>query len=165
MNEDVLFLSKHRSNGALFDANLLLVYAVGKTDPTRLAHFHHTKQYEHDFELIERLLGMFRVVFTTPNVLTEVSNLGGRLGPEFFHTLARIVSILDEQYCPSKDAAAQPIYRQLGLTDAGLYAVAARHLIVTADFPLYQMLRANRIDAVNFHHLRPLGWAGVNGWT
>ena len=30
MNEDLLFIEKYRTRGALFDANLLLVYVIGK---------------------------------------------------------------------------------------------------------------------------------------
>lgn len=80
MNEDLSFILKHRKNGALFDANLLLVYVVGKTDRKLLTQLHHTKQYEEDFPIIERLVEFFSVVHTTPNVLTEVSNLGRKLG-------------------------------------------------------------------------------------
>lgn len=103
MNEDLAFLLKHRRNGAVFDANLLLVYAVGKTDRRQLAHLAHTKQYAGDFELLERLVESFSV-FATPNVLTEVSNLGKKLGPRFFGTLGQIISLIDERYCSSKDA-------------------------------------------------------------
>src|SRR5467141_187040 len=49
MNEDLQFLKKHLSKGALLDANLLLVYVVGKTHSSCLSGFHHTKQYHRDF--------------------------------------------------------------------------------------------------------------------
>src|ERR1700730_5309765 len=84
MNESVSFLLKHRSQGALLDANLLLVYVVGKTGASRLANLHHTKQYQRDFPLIERMVEVFPTIYTTPNVLTEVSNLGKKLGVEFY---------------------------------------------------------------------------------
>ena len=148
MNEDLFFLLKHRSKGALLDANLLLVYLVGKTNPSRLSHFHHTKQYEQDFPLLEQLVEFFPTIYTTPNVLTEVSNLGGKLGSDFFIALRNVVAVLEERYCSSKDASANPHFPRLGLTDAALCTVAAKHLVVTADFPLYQILRANKVDAV-----------------
>jgi hypothetical protein len=165
MNEDVTFLMKYRSKGALMDATLLLVYTVGKTDRTRLSHLHYTKQYEHDFDLIERIVELFPTVYTTPNVLTEISNLGKKLGTDFFDTLGRIISVLDEKYCRSRDAVAHAHFQKLGLTDAGLCTLAAKFLVVTADFPLYQILRANNLDVVNFHHLRPLGWSGLKLFT
>jgi hypothetical protein len=156
MNEDLSFLLRHRSRGALLDANLLLVYVVGKLDRRELSRLHHTKQYQHDFALVERVVEFFPIIYTTPNVLTEVSNLGK--GIEFFGTLRNVVRVLEERYCASKDASANMHFRTLGLTDAGLCTLAAKHLVVTADFKLFQILRANNVDAVNFNHLRPLAW-------
>src|SRR5437773_11765531 len=109
INEDVSFLKKHQGNGALLDANLLLVYVVGKSHPSLLSQFHHTKQYHRDFPLVERLIDVFfRTIYTTPNVLTEVSNLGGKLGgklgEEFHSRLGKVVAVLEERYCVSKDA-------------------------------------------------------------
>lgn len=161
MNESVSFLLKHRSKGALLDANLLLVYVVGKIGASRLANLHHTKQYQHDFPLIERMVEFFPTIYTTPKVLTEVSNLGKKLGVKFYSTLGKVVAVLDERYCASKDASANAHFQKLGLTDAGLCTVAAAHLVITADFPLYQILRANNVDAVNFHHLRQQAWHGA----
>ena len=162
MNENVKFLGKHRGNGALLDANLLLVYVVGKTDPRRLADFPHTKQYRDDFPLLERMVeNFFPTIYTTPNVLTEVSNLGKKLGAAFFGTLGKVVSVLEERYCASKNAAANPHFLKLGLIDAGLCTMAARHLVITADLHLYLVLGANNVDAVNYNHLRPLAWQGL----
>jgi hypothetical protein len=159
MNESVSFLSKYRAKGALLDTNLLLVYVVGKTHRSRLSDFHHTKQYEQDFPMIERVVEFFPKIYTTPNVITEVSNLGKKLGADFFETLRKVVSVLDEQCCVSKDAAASAHFPKIGITDAGLCTIAANYLVITADFALYQILRANNVDAVNFHHLRQFAWA------
>jgi hypothetical protein len=160
MNEDMSFLLKHRGKGALLDANLLLVYVVGKTHPGMLRDCHYTKQYQYDLPLIERVVEWFSKIYTTPNVLTEVSNLGGKLGCEFFDTLGNVVTLLNERYCPSKEASGYTYFRTVGLTDAGLCMIAAEHLVVTADYDLYQILRKNNVDAVNFNHLRPLAWEG-----
>ena len=161
MNEDYSFLLKHRSKGALVDANLLLVYLVGKTYPNRLSDFKHTKQYRDDFPLIEQVVDYFPRIYTTPNVLTEVSNLGKQVGGEFFNTLRKVILFLDEHYCASKDASANAQFKTLGLTDAGLCSVAAKYLVITADLDLYLSLRAIKMDAVNLNHLRPLAWNGV----
>jgi rRNA-processing protein FCF1 len=161
MNEAVSLILKHRRSGALLDANLLLIYAVGKYDKNFLSVCHHTKQYTADFPLIEYLIEFFSILYTTPNVLTEVSNLGGKLGPTFFVTLGAMVSVLREEYCASKDAASNAAFGKLGLTDAGIINVAAKKcLVLTADWALYQTLRSNDIDAVNINHLRQLEWLG-----
>jgi len=161
MNEALSLIVKHRHSGALFDANLLLVYAVGKYDKNALSVFHHTKQYTDDFTLIEHLVEFFSVLYTTPNVLTEVSNLGGKLGPPFFVTLGRMVSVLHEEYCISKDVTRNDAFAKLGLTDAGIINVAAKKcLVLTLDWNLYYNLLHRNVDAVNFNHLRPLDWLG-----
>src|SRR3954452_22608016 len=102
MNEALEFLVKHKGRSALIDANLLLTYLVGKTDRRSLSKLKYTKQYEGDFELIERVVESFSVIYTTPNVLTEVSNLGKGLGPRFFQTLGKAVNVLKEEYFDSK---------------------------------------------------------------
>ncbi len=154
MNEDLSFIGRYRSKGALFDANLLLVYVVGKCCQGRLPTFHHTKQYAGEFDTIGRLFEYFGTVYTTPNVLTEVSNLGKKLGVDFFDQLESIVQVLDEQFCTSKDAVSSVRFRDLGLTDSALLTIGPRFLIVTADAKLYLALRASNIDAVNYNHIR-----------
>ncbi|MFN7932571.1 MAG: hypothetical protein U0R19_04540 [Bryobacteraceae bacterium] len=158
MNEDLAFIQKHRNRGALFDANLLIVYLVGKTGRERLTRLQHTRQYVDDYPLVERLVEYFRLIYTTPNVLTEVSNLGRKAGLDFFAHMQVMVHVLEERYITSKDAVGDPHFAVLGLTDSALLSVASETLIVTADFPLYSILRARQLDAVNFHHLRPVWW-------
>ncbi len=160
MSEALALIEKHRSTGALFDANILLVYAVGMCDKSRLQHYPHTKQYVDDFDLIKSLVEFFSVIYTTPNILTEISNLGGKLGSAFFATLETVVRFSEEQYCASKDAASDASFRKLGLTDAGIISLAAnKYVVITADWRLYQVLRSKGIDAVNINHLRPLEWS------
>jgi predicted nucleic acid-binding protein len=164
MNEDVAFIAKHQQRGALLDANILLVYVVGMCDTRLLPQFHHTKQYKDDFPLIQRLVNHFRLIYTTPHVLTEVSNLGKKLGeklsPRFFDELQKVVQVLEERSCTSKDATANRYFRTLGLTDAALLHIAVNDiLVITADLPLYLTLRHTNIDAVNINHLRPYTWS------
>lgn len=159
MNDDRSFMERYKFRGALFDANLLLVYVVGKCGTNRLLNHPSTKQYADDFPLIERLVESFSRLYTTPNVLTEVSNLGGKKGGvEFFEQLKKTVHVLEEHCCNSRNATLNPQFRNLGLTDSGLLNLSPKFLIVTADFQLYSILRANKVDAVNFHHLRPWSW-------
>jgi hypothetical protein len=158
MSEALSFVESYKSKGALFDANLLLVYVVGKCGKNRLLRYHHTKQYADDFPLIEKLADWFSTLYTTPNVLTEVSNLGKKGGVEFFDQLKRMVHVLDEGYCTSKEASLNIQFRKLGLTDSALLNLGPKFLVVTADFGLYSVLRSNKVDAVNFNHLRPYLW-------
>ena len=161
MNEALAFVQKHRNAGALLHSNLLLVYLVGKLDRNQLSRFHHTKQYVDDFPPVEALVESFSRIHTTASVLTEVSNLGGKLGSKFFDVLRRAVGVLEEHYCASDKAVRETHFRKLGVTDSGLLSVGASVLIITADWQLYGILRSKNIDAVNFHHLRSLG-VGLN---
>ncbi len=120
MTEELDFIRKHRSKGALLDANLLLVYLVGKINIHRLETFHHTKQYVSFFPLLRSLVEMFPKIYTTPNVLTEVSNLGHDLGEGFYHLLKQVVPHFDEKYCVSGEAVSHPNFNTIGLTDAAL---------------------------------------------
>ena len=74
-------VAKYRRKGVLIDANLLLGYLVGSIHPRHLANCRATTRYfgEADFPLLNRFLIQFDRIITTPHVLTEVSNLGGRL--------------------------------------------------------------------------------------
>ena len=174
MNEDLGFLNKHRTAGAIIDANLLLVYVVGHTDRQLLSRHHHTKQYVEDFPLVQRVIEHFASIYTTPNILTEVSNLGGKdwggkdwggkdwggkdWGGKVLLVLAALVRRLDEQYCPSGAACDDPAFHKLGLTDAGLCVLARDRLVVTTDFNLHLVLRHRGFDAINFNHLRQASW-------
>src|SRR5687768_16510275 len=99
MNEDIGSLKNHKNRGALIDANLLLEYVVGQADRRFLKRNHHTKQYESDFPLVKRVVEYFRTIYTTPNIVTEVSNLGQDLEGLFFDTLGTVVNNMEEQYC------------------------------------------------------------------
>jgi rRNA-processing protein FCF1 len=161
----VQFLLKRQGSGALLDASVLLVYVVGKTDRRCLLNFAHTSQYQRDYALIERIVEMFPQIYTTPNVLTEVSNLGGKLEgalkSKFFDTLHKIINVLVEMPCASKEASASACFRRFGLTDAVLFTLAIKHLVVTTDSRLHEHLRENKLESVNIHHLRQLAWKGL----
>lgn len=154
LNEDFEFVAKHRQRGALFDANLLLVYIVGKAGRHLLQHSGRTKQYADEFPYIERLFESFAKVYTTPNVLTEVSNLGKKLGSPFFTALAKAIYVMDERYCESKTAATSKGFNSFGLTDSALLNIGREVLIVTADSPLHYFLRSNNIDSANYANLK-----------
>jgi hypothetical protein len=158
MNEDVQFLKKHKGKGALLDANLLLVYIVGLLSKRQLERFSRTKQYSGDYDLLLTVVEYFKRLYTTPNVLTEVSNLGKELGPSFFDILGSVVQRLDENYCDSKTAVSQKYFRIIGLTDGGLMEVGSQTLLITTDAQLHRFLRKEQIDAVNFNHLRFVSW-------
>jgi hypothetical protein len=162
MNEAGEFIFKHKHKGALLDANILLVYLVGTLGLSRLRAFERTSQYVDDYPLFQGLVDyFFPRLYTTPHVLTEVSNLGKKAGLGFYEVLQKAIQMFDEKACSSKEAAVNPHFSKIGLTDCALMRIAADGLLVlTTDLPLYLILRSKNIDAVNVTQLRPHFWNG-----
>ena len=88
------------------DTNLLLLLIVGSTRKDFICRHKRLKSYtERDFELIAQTLRNVDVIISTPNVMTEVSNLlvQGVLEPLRSELLSRFVSLsaaMDERYHP-----------------------------------------------------------------
>lgn len=157
-------LEKHARCGVLVDSSLLIVLLIGRHNRLALTRFPHSKQYQpHEYDILDRFVRLFSRVITTPHILTEVSNLAGRL-PEgnlsrFRHLLAQEVEVYEEQQCEARRAVRSDQFFRLGLTDAAIVHLAGDGLLVlTDDLPLAGALQKAGIDVVNFNHLRPLAW-------
>ena len=161
MNEHSLqLIQRHRRSGVLVDTNLLLLYFVGSFRREQITRFKRTDIFTaDDFDLLDGLLGQFEKVMTTPNILTEVSNLAGQLPShlkgDFFKIFAAGISLLDESYISSVEAASGQELIKFGLTDAVIASLAKEDcLVLTAEFPLANYLQSSGIDVINFNHLR-----------
>ena len=158
--EEIL-IDKYKAKGILIDANLALLYLVGNFDLRLVGdgRFNKLSNYKtDDYRLLLRLKNRFKKAFTTPHVLTEVSNLTNDL-PEktkakclkkFYETFVQI----DELTIPSMDAAQRPEFHFLGLTDCALALVSDMYLIVTDDARLVKKMNESGLEALNFNHLR-----------
>ena len=117
-------VDKHRANGLLIDANLLVMYLVGRTNKDRIPTFKRTQQYTiDDFELLDLLTAEFQKLVTTPHVLTEVSNLAALYGKELraFRTwFKNTVPQMQEFYDESRRVVEEDSFRSLGLADAAI---------------------------------------------
>lgn len=112
-----------------------------------------------DYEILLSFLEQFTVFFTTPNVLTEVSNLCGQLPqrekPGFYATFEFLTAKFKEQYFPSKELLQDQEFRVLGLADAAIrFTAETPALILTDDFRLSGKLSKVSVDVLNFNHLR-----------
>lgn len=157
-------ISRYRGKGLLIDTNLLLLYFVGTNDPQRIRKFKRTMAFTvEEFTILAKFFRLFEKVITTPNVLTEVSNLLGQL-PEnlhdsFYEDFAKRIPRFDEHYTPSATLSATPPFSQFGLTDSGIVElVKGKYLVLTDDLNLYGLLVNRRVDAINFNHIRPQSW-------
>lgn len=153
---------RYSSQGVLVDTNILLLYFVGDFNRELIPRFKRTCRFTaEDYDRLKRLLAWFREIVATPNVLAEVNSLSGQLGEpdrtEYFHSFARGIRTLDEQYVASEDVSTIEQFPKLGLTDSGiLYLARGRYLVLTDDFKLEQFLRKAEIEVLNFNHIRSL---------
>ena len=155
-----------RSRDLLVDSNILVLYVVGNLDPALIAKHKRTNQFlVADYHLLDEVLRRFKRIVTTPNVVTEVSNMIAQIGGEETETKLRmvlggLVEALDEKYVLSVEASKVKEFRRLGLTDAALLLLAERnhHLVLTDDRHLYTALQRKGVAAINFHHLRDAAW-------
>ncbi len=121
------------------DSNLLLLYLVGTYDRPLVTSFKRTADYSpHQFDCLAQFLSHFDKIITTPQVLTEISNLSGKL-PEptrtnYFAHLARLIPrIFDERYVHSSAIATDGAFIPFGLTDAGVAVVCSAKIPVLTD--------------------------------
>jgi predicted nucleic acid-binding protein len=156
-------IQKHRAGGLLVDANLLVLYLVGRTNKQRISTFKRTQMYTiEDFELLERLMAQFGSLVTTPHLLTEVSNLA-TLHTDELQILRRLfketVFQMQEFYDESRSVVADAAFERLGLTDAAVATLCRRSMLVlTDDLQLYLALLDRGVDSINFNHIRTFFW-------
>jgi len=160
----VEFVRKYSQIGILLDTNILLVYVIGQYDPARIETFKRTNTFiAKDYKLLAEFLSHFRSIVATPHVLTEVSNLAANLKEPHrtscFESFADNIQAFDEQTEAAGTIATTPAFKRLGITDASLPLIArGKFLVLTDDFVLYNHLLENEVDAINFNHIRLLGW-------
>ncbi len=163
--EDVAgLLSRYRSRGLLIDTNLLLLYFVGAYDPDRISKFKRTLIFTvEDFNTLSSIIRYFGKVVTTPNILTEVSNLSNQLPEDvklkYYSEFTKQAAGLDEQYTAAEAICSLEHFKKFGLTDSGIInMVKDKYLVLTDDFRLSNYLQSVGIDVINFNHIRTLNW-------
>jgi hypothetical protein len=158
-------IKKYRRKGVLLDANLLLGFLIGSLHPRHLEGCRATTKYfgPDDFPLLDRFLGQFEQIITTPHILTEVSNLAGRLKEplltEFRALFRMVIAKLSEHFEPSQAVSAHPDFLRFGLADTAILMAAPKQcLVLTDDALLADLLGRRSVDVVNFNHVRVGSW-------
>jgi hypothetical protein len=150
-------LRRYFSTGVLVDTNILLLLFVGMLSKEKIAKFERTDQFTPmDYDLLVELLQSFRVVATTPNILTEVNSLLNKLGEPARKVFANGVPYLAETYLPSRQIASLDWpFLKYGLTDCGIAEAAqGKYLVLTDDLRAASYFNQRGIDTVNFNNLR-----------
>jgi hypothetical protein len=166
LQEDPIF-ARHVGREILLDSNLLLVLLAGRFDSRLFGTFKRISGYSlEDYELLERLVKKFSVLFTTPHILTEVSNLANSLTEQWREDWLRNMAVflscqnckplIDECWTPAKHLVLSLEFLAFGLTDASLAQLSCNALIITDDFRLSGYLRRKGLPILNFRDLRNL---------
>ncbi len=149
--------------GYFIDANLLVLLVVGNTDRTLISKHRRLRGYSAaDYDILIDILSQVERIFTTPNTLTEASNLLAQHGdPErslIFDTLRAVIHDNIEVVVRSEVASSRSEFNRLGLTDSVLLEVVSEETpLITVDIDLYlAALREGRNTALNFAHIRDL---------
>ena len=140
-----------RRPAVLLDTNLFVLLVVGRVAPALVGVHKRLRAYDSAANtLLGNVLTGFDVLVSTPNILTETSNLLGRSDDEFGLRCTAMLRYLIESAVeipvPSRSAAAIPAFSWLGLADAAtIEALKDDTLLLTDDEPLFvAALRANR---------------------
>jgi hypothetical protein len=121
---------------------------------------------DRDIPLLNRILGSFQSILTTPQVLTEVSNFLGQAPPyaqrQLKNIFAEYISARQEIYVRSADLATHKAFFELGLTDCSLEDASLQHTVITTDYRLTGKIVSMGGRALNFNHARA-GYLLPNG--
>lgn len=157
-------LSSYKHKGVLVDTNLLLVYFIGMYDPDRILKFKRTAAFTlEDFHILFQFFQFFDRIMTTPNILAEVNSLSNQLAedlkPSYYPHFGKHLSLLNEEYIPSKAIALSAPFDRFGLTDTGIInLVQGKYLVLTDDLRLATYLQNISVDVINFNHIRVMYW-------
>lgn len=150
---------RYQSIGLFVDANLLLLLVVGSCDPLLVARCERTSRYNSgDYRKLQDFVDLFNSLITTPNVLTEVSNLLGQekglRRDQYFEHLSAEIQTMSEEYIASLGVSTHPLFGQFGPTDLGIAQLAReRFLVLTDDGPLANYLAQQQVDVLSFNML------------
>ncbi len=156
-------LEKHRGGQLLVDANLLLLCLIGRMNRNRIPAFERTSSYSvDDYKILEILIAQFKKIVTTPHILTEVSNLAGKLAWPELRKLRELlrdwIATTLEIFEPSSEVITDPAFKNFGLADAAISSLCNRDgvLLLTADVPLYGALTNRGYEVINFKQIQAM---------
>jgi hypothetical protein len=157
-------IRRHRQAAIVLDTNVLLLFVVGSISAALIQIHRRTAAFDHsDFQLLERLVSRFPSIATTPNVLSEVSNLAMQVRQPWKSAvqdrLKTLVPALRESYYRSTSLVELREFEEFGLTDCGILLLARKgRLVITTDLAQYRMLHEAKCAALIFNQIRDQEW-------
>ena len=155
-------VNRNLEKGILIDTKPLLLLLIGSYNPNGIEKSKLTQDFTlKDYELLVNLVKRFNQIVTTPNILTEVSNLlnraEGKIRDQIYTLFSHSVQEFVEESKPSKETVKHENFSKFGLTDLAILDNAkGKYLVLTGDLPLFSYLQNIGIDVINFNHLRTL---------
>lgn len=147
--------------GILVDTNLLLLLLTGIFDRELIKNFKRTQIFDKaDFDNLTFIISKCNnQLYTTPNILTELTNLTGTINKDFrfyrfLHAfMHKFIEInTDSQTIMTNSNIA---FLKLGLTDASIMNLASDDiLIVTVDLDLYHLLSSHSKPVINYNYIK-----------
>jgi hypothetical protein len=153
-------ITAHARFGLLVDSHIIVLYVVGLFDATRISTFHRTRNYtSRDFDELVALFSFFERIIVTPHLLAEANSLLGQLPDGVREECRRsrffdFVTVVSEEYIPSRVAAAAGVFEKLGLSDSTICAASSDYAVLTDDFALQGTLEKLGKTVINFNHIR-----------
>ena len=148
------------SKGLLVDTNLLVVLVIGALNPDQISRHKRTSKYSaSDYWLLQSFVDRFKVVVTTPNILTEASNLLEGYtyqGQQALTILERIAQFTHEVFYDSSPIMSThpKSYLKFGLSDAVIHRIAEdNYAVLTDDLKFCTYLQGLGLTAINFNNL------------
>jgi hypothetical protein len=142
----------------LIDSNLLVVLIVGRVAIGLLGKESVKDYHAKDYELLLKFVSQFEGYVTTQAILAETNALLTKTGAwarnECWAALAEQIPLFAERCSNSSELAKNPDFSRFGLTDISIKAAASDDtLVLSADWPLVGLLRANGIAALHYEEL------------
>lgn len=151
---------KYSNKGLIIDTNLFLLLVIGTANQNRIESFKRTSRYLiEDYKILSSIVSNFNILITTPNILTEVSNLLNHLDQRekllYYQYFDTFIRKMNENFIKSNKVSSNNLFSKFGLTDLSIFEVSkGSYLVLTDDLELYHYLSNKKIDVINFNHLR-----------
>lgn len=155
-------MAGRRISGVLLDANLLCLLVVGSSRLSSVLDHPRLRAFDvSDYRALIQILDRFGDLVLSPHVIAETSNLIAYRQSEaqrvaLRRSLARVITVADEQSRAAKLTTADAGYERLGVTDAILLLLADAEevLLVSDDLGLCLEAARRGLRVVNYNNLR-----------
>jgi len=156
---------RYSGRGIILDTDVLLMFLVGTFDSEYMKEWKKTNYYTvEDFEIMKEFLRLFKIMYVTPHILTEISSHTKQMRSDIYEKFL-VCFFAHFSKTVEKNVAKECIFDNslfpiLHVTDTSILDVARREkcLVITDDFSLYNNLLNEGVDVINFNHLRSMEW-------